>query len=109
VRAVNRTGPTSIGHSLTMAMSVQFAWGHEDQRPASAGRRWLGLTGYLLLGVWLRLSLPFTFHEVFVLPLLATEAPTFAEGFLGRFGGATLHHTARPGLGLAPRRHTSAH
>jgi hypothetical protein len=30
----------------------------------------------------------FTFFEAFFLPLLATEAPTFAEGFLGIFTGA---------------------
>ena len=34
------------------------------------------------------LILPFTFFEVFFLPLLATEAPTFAEGFLGIFTGS---------------------
>jgi hypothetical protein len=46
---------------------------------------WLGLAGFLLLSLWLVLILPFTFFEVFFLPLLATEAPTFAEGFLGIF------------------------
>jgi hypothetical protein len=34
------------------------------------------------------LILPFSFFEVFFLPLLATEAPTFAEGFLGIFSGS---------------------
>jgi hypothetical protein len=48
---------------------------------------WLGLAGYVLLSLWLVLILPFTFFEVFILPLLATEAPTFAEGFLGIFTG----------------------
>lgn len=28
---------------------------------------------------------PFTYTEAFILPLLATEAPTFVEGFLGIF------------------------
>jgi hypothetical protein len=49
---------------------------------------WLGLAGFLLLSLWLVLVLPFTFFEVFFLPLLATEAPTFAEGFLGIFTGS---------------------
>jgi hypothetical protein len=49
---------------------------------------WLGLARFLLLSLWLVLILPFTFFEVFILPLLATEAPTFAEGFLGIFTGA---------------------
>src|SRR5215210_5367211 len=49
---------------------------------------WLGLAGFLLLSLWLMLILPFTFFEVFFLPLLATEAPRFAEGFLGILTGA---------------------
>jgi hypothetical protein len=49
---------------------------------------WLGLAGFLLFSLWLVLILPFTFFEVFFLPPLATEAPTFGEGFLGIFTGA---------------------
>jgi hypothetical protein len=49
---------------------------------------WLGLAGYLLFSLWLVLIFAFTFFEVFVLPLLATTAPTFAAGFLGIFTGA---------------------
>ncbi len=49
---------------------------------------WLGLAGFILLSLWLVLILPFFFFEVFFLPLLATEAPTFGEGFLGIFTGA---------------------
>jgi hypothetical protein len=49
---------------------------------------WLGLAGFLLLSLWMVLILPFFFFEVFFLPLLATEAPTFGEGFLGIFTGA---------------------
>jgi hypothetical protein len=37
------------------------------------------------LSGWLALSLPFSFIEAFVLPLLATEAPALAEGLLGMF------------------------
>jgi hypothetical protein len=46
---------------------------------------WLGLAGYLQLSSWLVLFLAFNFFEAFVLPLLATEAPALAEGFLGMF------------------------
>jgi hypothetical protein len=46
---------------------------------------WLGLAGYLLLSLWLTLIAGFTFVEVFVLPLVATAAPTFVEGWLGMF------------------------
>ena len=49
---------------------------------------WLGLAGYLLFSLWLFLVAGFTFFEVFILPLLATEAPRFAEGFLGIFTGS---------------------
>jgi hypothetical protein len=38
-----------------------------------------------LLSLWLALSLPFSVLEGFVLPLLTTEAPALAEGFLGMF------------------------
>ena len=45
---------------------------------------WLGLVGFLLLSLWSMCSRwPFTFVEAFILPLLATEAPKFVEGFLG--------------------------
>ena len=49
---------------------------------------WLGLAGYLLFSFWLVLIFAFTFFEVFVLPLLATTAPTFAAGFLRIFTGS---------------------
>ena len=48
---------------------------------------WLGLAGYLLLNFWLAIILGFTFVEVFILPALATIAPSFVEGWLGMFNG----------------------
>jgi hypothetical protein len=48
---------------------------------------WLGLAGFVLFSLWLVLITGFTFVEVFILPLLATEAPTFVAGFLGMFTG----------------------
>jgi hypothetical protein len=44
---------------------------------------WLGLAGFLLFSLNWVLTAPFTVAEVFILPVLATEAPTLAEGFLG--------------------------
>ena len=79
----------TIVHSLALAMSVFGLLGMMGlyaRQVKEAG--WLGLAGFLLLSLWLMLVLPFTFFEVFLLPLLATEAPTFAEGFLGIFTGA---------------------
>ena len=48
----------------------------------------LGLVGFLMFFVWLALSTAFVFIEAFILPLLATEAPQFVEGFLGIFDGS---------------------
>ena len=78
-----------IVHSLALAMSLFGLLGMMGlyaRQVKEAG--WLGLAGFLLLSLWLVLILPFTFFEVFFLPLLATEAPTFAAGFLGIFTGA---------------------
>jgi hypothetical protein len=78
-----------IVHSLALAMSLFGLLGMIGlyaRQVKEAG--WLGLAGFLLLSLWLVLILPFTFFEVFFLPVLATEAPTFAEGFLGIFTGA---------------------
>ena len=48
---------------------------------------WLGLVGFLLFSLWLVLVPGFTFFEALILPLLAIDAPTFAESFLGVFTG----------------------
>src|SRR5919199_961231 len=44
---------------------------------------WLGLAGYLLFSLFYALTLPFVFAQAFILPLLATTAPTFVESWLG--------------------------
>jgi hypothetical protein len=78
-----------IVHSLALAMSffgLLGMMGLYARQVKEAG--WLGLAGFLLLSLWLVLILPFTFFEVFFLPVLATEAPTFAKGFLGIFTGS---------------------
>jgi hypothetical protein len=48
---------------------------------------WLGLAGYLLFSLFYGLTAPYTFAEAVILPLWATTAPTFVEGFLGLFNG----------------------
>jgi hypothetical protein len=91
----------TIVHSLAIAMSLFGLLGMMGlyaRQVKEAG--WLGLAGFLLLSLWLVLILPFTFFEVFFLPLLATEAPTFAAGFLGIFTGSAsgINYGALPAL-----------
>jgi hypothetical protein len=59
---------------------------------------WLGMAGYLLFSFFFAHTLPLAYTEAFVLPLLATEAPTFVEGFLGIFNG----HPVETNLGALP-------
>ena len=54
--------------------------------PKVAG--WFGLAGFVLLSLWFVLVTGFTFFEAFILPLLATDSPKFAESFLGIFTGS---------------------
>src|ERR1051326_2616900 len=49
---------------------------------------WMGLAGYLLLSLWYVIVTGFTFFEAFILPLLASDSPKFAESFLGIFTGS---------------------
>jgi hypothetical protein len=79
----------AIVHSLASAMC--FFWllgitGLYARQVKETG--WLGLAGYLLFGLWPVLTVPFTVAEVFILPPLATDAPTFVESFLGIFDGS---------------------
>ena len=48
----------------------------------------LGLVGFLMFYVNLALSTGFVFFQAFILPLLATDAPQFVEGFLGILRGS---------------------
>jgi hypothetical protein len=79
----------AIVHSLASAMC--FFWllgitGLYARQVKETG--WLGLAGYLLFSLWPVLTVPFTVAEVFILPPLATDAPTFVESFLGIFNGS---------------------
>ena len=79
------TTPFTIAHSLMFIAMSYFGMlgimGLYARQVKEIG--WLGLAGYLLFSLWPVLTVPFTFAEVFILPRLATEAPTLAEGFLG--------------------------
>jgi hypothetical protein len=74
----------AIVHVLATAMCFFFLLGITGlyaREVQEAG--WLGLAGFLLFSLSWMLTAPFTFTEVFILPQLATEAPTLAQGFLG--------------------------
>ena len=77
-----------IVHILAMAMSFFGLIGMAGLYARQAEKSgWLGLAGYLVFSLWLALILGFTFVEVFILPVLATVAPTFVAGWLGMFTG----------------------
>jgi hypothetical protein len=59
---------------------------------------WLGLVGFLMLNLSWALNLTFIFAETFIIPLLATTAPTFVDGFFGIFNG----HPIETNLGSLP-------
>ncbi|AJY74197.1 hypothetical protein [Paenibacillus beijingensis] len=83
------TGAWAIVHYLTIAMSLFGLLGIAGiyaRQVKEAG--WLGLAGFLLYSLWLVLVTAFTFAEAFILPLLATDAPKFVEGFLGLSSGS---------------------
>jgi len=83
------TGTWLIVHCLTIAVSFFGLLGMAGIYARQAEEvGWLGLAGFLLFSLWLVLVPGFTFFEALILPLLATDAPTFAEGFLGIFTGS---------------------
>jgi hypothetical protein len=63
---------------------------------------WLGLTGYLLFSLFYALTMAFVFAAAFIVPLLATEAPKFVEGFLGIINGSA----SEVNLGALPTLYT---
>jgi hypothetical protein len=78
----------AIVHVLAMAMSFFGLLGMAGLYARQAEKTgWLGLAGYLVFSLWLALILGFTFVEVFILPIVATAAPTFVAGWLGMFTG----------------------
>jgi hypothetical protein len=83
------TGTWTIVHSLTIAMSFFGLLGIAGvyaRQVEEVG--WLGLGGFVLLSLWFVVVTGFTFFEAFILPLLASDSPKFAESFLGIFTGS---------------------
>ncbi|MDQ0063004.1 hypothetical protein [Paenibacillus harenae] len=83
------TDAWAIIHYLTIAMSLFGLLGISGiyfRQVKEAG--WLGLAGFTLFSLFWLATTAFTFVEAFILPLLATDAPEFVEGYLGIFGGS---------------------
>jgi hypothetical protein len=83
------TSMWTIVHVLTIAMSFFGLLGIAGivaRQVDKAG--WMGLAGFVLLSLWFLVVTGFTFFEAFILPLLATDSPKFAESFLGIFTGS---------------------
>lgn len=79
----------AIVHAVAVAMSffgLLGVTGIYARQVKESG--WLGLAGYLLFSLWLVLIMGFTFTEVLILPLLATAAPAFVEGWMGMLNGS---------------------
>ncbi|MCB0162826.1 MAG: hypothetical protein KDI79_01280 [Anaerolineae bacterium] len=84
------TTPTwVIVHIFAMAMAFFGLFGMAGlyaRQVETAG--WLGLAGFAMFSLWLALVMCFSFVETFILPQLATELPTFVDGFMGMFTGS---------------------
>jgi hypothetical protein len=93
------TGAWAIITPLKTAMCLLFLLGIAGLYARQVKEtRWLGLAGFLLLSLSWALNLAFIFAEAFVIPLLATAAPTFVDGFFGIFNG----HPVETNLGALP-------
>ena len=78
------TDAWAISESSKVAMCILGLLGLTGLYARQANEAgWLGLAGYLLFSLFYALTLPFVFAQAFILPLLATTAPAFVEGWLG--------------------------
>jgi hypothetical protein len=99
------TSTWTIIHSLTIAMSVLGLIGIAGIYARQVEKvGWLGLAGYVAFSLFLLVTFAWTFAEAFISPVLATEAPTFVEGFLGIVSG----HPSEINLGALPTLYLSA-
>jgi hypothetical protein len=83
VASVN-TSAWAIITSLKTAMCLLFLLGITGIYARQVNKAgWLGLAGFLLLGLSWALQTAFVFAEAFILPPLAATAPQFVDGVLG--------------------------
>src|SRR5688500_17464268 len=78
----------SVITPLKTAMCLLFLAGITGIYARQVNRAgWIGLAGFLLLSLSWANNLVYIFAEAFFVPVLAPEAPAFAEGFFGIFNG----------------------
>jgi hypothetical protein len=83
------TARWAIIHCLSIAMDIFGLLGIAGLYARQVEKSgWLGLAGYLLFSLFWASSLALHFIEVFIYPLLATNAPKLAQGLLGIVSGA---------------------
>lgn len=83
------TATWAIVHYATLAMTVLFLVGIAGiyaRQVEETG--WLGLSGFLLLGLGLLITAAFVFVEAFISPVLAADHPEVVEGFLSLVDGS---------------------
>ena len=93
------TNAWAIITPLKVIMSLLFLLGITGiyaRQVKNAG--WLGLVGFLMFSLAWAFELAFIFAEAFIIPVLATVAPTFIEGFFGIVNG----HPVETNLGALP-------
>ncbi|MCD1260007.1 hypothetical protein B5M42_014410 [Paenibacillus athensensis] len=80
----------AVVHGLTVTMCMLGLFGITGLYTVQVKESgWLGLVGYVMFSCWFLLAAALTFAEACILPLLATEAPRLAEGFLALSSGRT--------------------
>jgi hypothetical protein len=93
------TGAWAIITPLKTAMCLLFLLGIAGLYARQVNKAgWLGLAGFLLFSLSWALNMAFIFAEAFIVPLLATAAPKFVDGFFGIFNG----HPIETNLGALP-------
>lgn len=99
----NVTGSTwAIVHYLTVAMGVLGLAGITGMYLKQVKETGLlGLSGFLLLGLFYLAVIANSFMEAFVLPPLAEQAPDIATDILGIFGGAAADGSLGPLEGIS--------
>jgi len=102
VVAAVTTNAWAIITSLKTGMCLLFLLGITGIYARQANKAgWLGLAGFLLLGLSWGLQTAFVFAEAFILPLLATTAPQFVDATLAtiaRGQPSTINLGALPAL-----------